>query len=440
MRVRLLRLLTALRQRPRIVLLVLALFIPIGFAAYLAGLNIWAEIHFRAAQRALDRFDLDGARDHLAVCLRVWPTGARTHFLAAQAARRAGRYDEAEEHLGVCEGLGWPAEAVDLERLLIQGQRGQNTALEELRLRAERGGPEAALILEVLIQDYVETYQLSRALAALNRFLELRPDNIRALLGRGWVWERLLLFGAAADDYRRAVALDPDNDEARRRLAETLVITGPPREALAHFERLEGRADRPELLLGEARCHRQLGEVDRAAELLDRLLARHPDQVAALTERGRLALQAGKPGLAEKLLRRAVRNAPHDREANFTLARCLELRGQKAEARRLRVKCRELDAALKRVDRLTKQVMKAPHNPTLRYEVGMIFLKYGETDQGLRWLEMALREDPGHGPTHRALARHFERAGQTGRAAYHRRFLAGGLATRGPAPAGSSGR
>jgi Tfp pilus assembly protein PilF len=423
MSARLRSLFAAIRRRPLTAVLVLALFVPIGFAAYLGGLNLWAASHFRAAERALDRHDFDSAGQHLALCLRVWPTGANTHFLAARVARGAGRYDEAEEHLKVCEGLDWPSEAVELERLLIQGQRGQRAALVSLAGRAEWDDQDTPLILEVLIQHYVETYQLHKALAGLNRFLEYRPEDVRALLGRGWVWERLFLFGAAADDYRRAVAVDPDNEGTRLRLAETLVITGPAQEALAQFEQLaERRPGQPEILLGLARCRRQLGEVAAAAELLDRLLARHPHNAAALAERGRLALQAGQLAQAEKLLGEAVHRAPFDREANFTLARCFQLRGKQGAARRAQLKCRELDAALKQVDRLTKQVMKAPHDPALRYELGMIFLSHGETEKGLRWLTMALREDPGHLPTHRAFAAYYERTGQADRAAYHRRF------------------
>lgn len=59
----------------------------------------------------------------------------------------------------------------------------------------------------------------------------------------------------------------------------------------------------------------------------------------------------------------------------------------------------------------------------MRYEAGMIFLRNGFTQDGLRWLYTALDADPNHRPTHQALADYFERTGEEAQARHHRRFL-----------------
>jgi tetratricopeptide (TPR) repeat protein len=429
-----------LRRSPRLLLPGLAL---LGLGSYFLVLNLWAEYHFRAAQRALQRRDFAQARAHLGPCLKVWPRGARTHFLAARAAWRTGLYDEADEYLAVCQRQQGTADALQLERALMRAQRGDPAVEDFLSSRVQQDDPETTLILEILIQNYVSSYRLTHALAALNAFLQRQPNDIQALLGRGWVWEQFFDFGAAVADYRRGVELDPDNDTARLRLAETLLVTGPAHAALDHFEHLRRRQPgNPAVLLGLGRCRRQLGQLDDARPLLDGLLARlpsnTPDQDAAvLSERGRLALDEGKPAEAEGWLRQAVALAPSDRPAAYNLYHCLRQRGQTDEARQYQVKLERIDADLKRIDEVLKEVLQSPDDPCLRYEAGVIFLRNGETQKGLRWLSMALRQDPWHRPAHRALADYYQGTGQPDLAAHHRQLAPpGGVPNSAAAPRG----
>ena len=69
---------------------------------------------------------------------------------------------------------------------------------------------------------------------------------------------------------------------------------------------------------------------------------------------------------------------------------------------------------------MTMEIQRAPHNPNLHYEAGMIALRAGAIQDALRWFESALREDPNHAPTHRALAEYYQKMGELGRAARHR--------------------
>src|SRR5207244_12120369 len=98
--------------------------------------------------------------------------------------------------------------------------------------------------------------------------------------------------------------------EARLRYADTLSRLGRTREAVGQYECLRQRPPAPpEAVIGLARCRYDLNDADEARRLLDGLLADHPDQVAALVERGRLALRDGRTGDAERALRRAVEAA-----------------------------------------------------------------------------------------------------------------------------------
>ena len=421
--------LTFLRRtlfRPRRLLLLAAAAVCLGGAAGGAAWCFRAEPHLTAAEQALDRRDYPTARRELDAYLQAWPAHGRAHFLAARAARRLRLYDEAEEHLRSCDRLKWEPQAVGLERTLAAVPRGEMRADHFLWGRVEAGDPDAPEILEVLTQFYLDDYQLMRAKDCLDRYLGLRPDDLQALLGRAYVWERLLYFADAAKDYRRAVERHPDDDPARLRLAKNLLITGEPAEALTHFQRLEARRPNdPEVRLGLAQCRRRLGDLDEAQRLLDGLLADRPDDAAALTERGLVALNQNRAAEAEGFLRKAVARAPHNREANYNLYQSLLRQDKNEEAKERLAQVERLDADLARLDEVTKAVIQSPGDAALRLEGGLLFLRNGEEQEGVRWLQQALHLDPTLRPAHQALADYYGRAGRPDLAAVHARFAAG---------------
>jgi tetratricopeptide (TPR) repeat protein len=401
---------------------VVALLLVIAAAAYLAGNHLWAAYHLRAAKQALARHQLAQARAHLALCLGVWSDSGEAHLLAARAARRAGAYDEAEQQLRACERLDGVPEVLELERALAVVQRGDPTRFDGWLLAAvDRGHPDSALILEALAQGYLRTYRLAQAEACLTRWLESEPENGQALLWRGDVYERRQQWTLARNDYRRAVAADPDNDAARLRLADALLNLNQAGEAIGHYEQLRPRLPgNSAVLLGLARCRRDLGDLREARHIFDVVLSVAPHNVGALHDRGRLALQLDLPAEAEEWLLKALRLAPQDREVLYTLYQCLQARGKTEEAKEYKARLDETEAQLSRLADLTKRITAAPHDADLRCEAGRIFLKSGQDREGLRWLASALQENPRHAATHATLAAYYERHGRPDLAAQHR--------------------
>lgn len=198
----------------------------------------------------------------------------------------------------------------------------------------------------------------------------------------------------------------------------------------AHFEQLRARQpDNPAVLRGLARCRWDLGQLDEARQLLDSLLAAHPREAEALYDRGRLAMQLDQPAEAEAWLRKAVVEAPHHYEASYSLYQCLQRRGNNEEAAKQLARLERLQAQLDCLTELTKKIGDSPRDAGLRYEVGLIFLDTGQDHEGLRWLASAVQEDPGHSPTHLALAGYYERTGNSSMAARHRRLARQGNAS-----------
>ena len=357
----------------------------------------------RAGEAALAARDDAEARRQLARYLGYRPADPHARLLAARAARRLREYFEAFEHLRLCRESGGDAEAVEVEASLIAVARGEEPS-PALRGRAEADDELALVALEVLIQHDLDTYRLYSALHGLNRYLRRRPDDLHALLSRAFVWERFLYFADAAGDYRRAVEAHPGSERARLKLAQTLLIAGTPAEALEHYQWLAARhPERPEVKLGLARCHRLLGRPEEAARLLDDLTAGET-HAEALWERGQLELDGGRPEQAEPWLRKATRANPHDRRLAYSLHRCLLALGRTEEAEQAAARVAALDADLRRLDEVRQAVMERPQDAALRREGGLLFLRNGERQEGIRWLQQAVRLDPGSREAREALA------------------------------------
>ena len=273
-------LLAALRRHPGQTLLGLTCIVLFLLAGKLLWPQLRAIYHARAAQKAIDRWEFDEASQHLAVCLTVWKDSASTRFLAARTARRAGHLDEAEEHLRRYQREQGTSKQTTLEWSLLRVQRGEVADVEgQLRASVGPDDPDAPIVLEALVRGYLMTDRLTDLLQAADLWLQVRPNDTHALYWRGLGWDRLGNRAEALAAYRAAVAADPDNTEARLHLGELLLAQADnPGEALSQFEYVRSR--RPtdaNAGLGCARCQVLLGQPEAARELLDALLAEHPD-------------------------------------------------------------------------------------------------------------------------------------------------------------------
>jgi tetratricopeptide (TPR) repeat protein len=316
-------------------------------------------------------------------------------------------------------------EAIELERALQRAQTGDLRAVEKpLFAMVTEGHPDQSIILEALSQGFLECYQINGAIQCLDRWLELQPDNTQALSWRGQTHFLLGRWKDALRDYRQVVELDDEADDTRARLAHLLLTAHQAPDALEHFSVLHQRKPQdPDVIQGLARCQAELGEKEEAIQLLDQLLTMEPNHASGLAERGRLALELNQPTQAEPWLRRSLALAPRERQTLYSLYRCLEVLKRPGEAKQYQTAMLQIDADRERFDELRKALMNAPHDASLRCEMGQILLRNGQANEGRRWLESALNEDPQNQMAHRALADFYESAGNPRQAALHRRLL-----------------
>jgi tetratricopeptide (TPR) repeat protein len=384
---------------------------------------LWAKHHLRAAEEALERQQFGQARQHLTKYLSVWPNSAPAHLLLAQTARRAGFPEEAERQLDICERLEEePSGAVELERALLKVEQGDFAEEDTLWTRVEEDPTEAVLILESLTKGYRRYFLLGKMLKTLDKLLRLQPNNVYALLERGWVHERQFFYRLAISDYRQALEVDPDNEVVRLTLAQGLLALGEGKEALPLFEELRKvQPENPKVGLGLAQCRMKLGLTEQARILLDKLAAQFPNEAGILLERGRLALETGHRAEAKSWFRKAVAQAPHDYQANYNLLLCLNAGGPKEERKKYKTLVARIQKDIERLHDLTGELQSKPYAPNLRCEIGQIFLRNGAEKQGLMWLQSSLQIDPLYRRTHEVLADYYEEHHQSTLAERHRR-------------------
>jgi tetratricopeptide (TPR) repeat protein len=378
--------------------------------------------HRRQAEQALEAQDSPRAREHLEQCLASWPAHAETHFLLACACRRADDVEAWQRHLRAADALQWPAEEIAFERQLMQAQVGRLAGVEAPLLeQRSAGGAEEELILEALVKGYLEVYRLPDAAYWASHWIERHPGRWQPWLYRGRAHYLNRALGRAAADYRRALEIKPDHRQGRLWLASALLLGGQFAEALPEFETyLRDDPDDPAGLLGLATCYLELNRQGPAEAALDRLLARHPENVAALLVRARLEMARDAPDRALTWLKKAEAVAPREEDILNALVLASRQLGRQAEAEAYQRRLDEVHKETARLDEARRQIIRTPNEVGPRYEAGVLCLRLERAQEALGWLLGALDLDPNYRPTHQALADCYEKLGEPRRAAYHR--------------------
>ncbi len=410
-------------RRPARSAAVVMLLALIGAGAWGIAVQIGASFDLRAARIAVEHAHNRQARLHLEAYRKVWPRDPDALLLAARTARRMGVFQAAEDFLDQYESVrGKDDDNLILERVLLQAQRGRLDRVRDYcEARVRDNHPDAPLVLEAEASGLMRVYRMFEADDRIQTWLKLRPDDPQALLLQGNLFDLESRSAEAVADYRKVVQLDPENEDARLRLAADLLQGHEGGEALPHLEYLQKRRpDDPPVLMRLAQCRLLLGQTDEAKKILDDVLARQPRYPEALAMRGKLARQDGNLPEAEKWLREAVAADPGAYEARYHLYLCLNDQGKEAESKEQLARLNVMDEDLKEIQEIIGgKMQQTPNDPELHYKAGMIALRSGATEEGVRWLESALELDPKYAPAHKTLALYYQQIGDPGRAAHH---------------------
>jgi tetratricopeptide (TPR) repeat protein len=417
-----------LRRKPPWRYYFIFLFVLIVGASIFAYPKIRFERKLESARKELAARHLLNAQDKIDDGLRRWPDDLQFHFLAGRCARLRGDFNEAEKHLKRCQDDEELKADVMLEQALIQAARGDLAGVEsKLQGLVREQNPEWSWILEAIAEGHRKQLYVVESLNCADQWLREQPNFPPALRLKAECVN--LRAGAleAVPIYQRALELDPEFEEARYQLAQ-LQLDGPAKDmpaALRHFEILyRHRLGHLDYQLGYAVALVETGRMQEAQPLVDEILADQPKLALALLLRGRIALALGHAREAMPFLRQALERDPARFQTHFALAECLRQQGQETEAEQMMQRGAEARKDSQRLFEITARLIpESPRNAELYFEAGEIQLRYQHDTEALSWFGRALREDPQHRATHKALADYFEKAGNLPLAKYHREFL-----------------
>jgi predicted Zn-dependent protease len=398
--------------RPKSILLIVVLA-ALGAGLYPIGYYAVGEYRYHQALAAIERKDFAEARRYLDACIRQWPDSAETRFLAARTARRAGDLESAQRLLKDAERLGWVRDAIDLERTLLMVQSGNHHAVSSILLEAvHRHHPDSLLILEVLTPATLRVFEMDVAIACLDAWVELEPNNAQVHLWRADICERLMRNNEAMDEYKQVLAFDPDNFDARRKYASILLNQKLPAESLTQYEWLLARKPNdPGLRRGYAFCLVTVGQPDKARPILDELLKLKADDGVTMLILGQLELDEGRPQVAEQWLRKAYQRLPSEPTVMYNLARCLEQNNKRKEAAQVRDRQKQFEEDQDQARQFFKEIMQKPYDPEPRRQLAIRLIRCGFEEDGKRWLESGLAQNPRYAPLYDTLADYYDRFG-----------------------------
>jgi len=253
----------------------------------------------------------------------------------------------------------------------------------------------------VLASSHAAQGRYALAIESLETTVRLQPDYAMGFVNLGGIYTKLGQYGRAATYLQRAVQLHSDNSPVRRRLGELYLATG--RYAEAHRELREALR----LFPNDATLYYYLGQSlaaeNRPAEALaafQRATVLDIGFADAFYRLATLARQAGRGPLAQqalasfehlqalsgkevKRLRAAILNAPEEAAHHYNLGLFFVRHGYFAQAE----------------NKFDRAVALRSGDLALLNRLASDLIKLQQPEAALRYLQIALDQDPAHFPS-----------------------------------------
>jgi tetratricopeptide (TPR) repeat protein len=366
-----------------------------------------------AVRSALAAGRTTAAREPLLRWVGARPDSAEAHALLAELALAEGDLARVKPEFNRARDLGYPVPRLDRLRAIWLARIGRFAEAEPIlaRLWSESPVPDPA-VDEALARTYLRTYRLARARAVILRWIDDTPTD-----GRPFLWLTEIDRRTEVDNpeswvrhYREALRRDPDLDQARSGLAESLRKAHRNDEAAEEFTRyLDRHPEDATALVGAGLNALELADLATASRLLDRALSLAPTSPAALKGRADVDLQQGALGDARRRLDQVLQVDPFDDGALYARAQVRARQGDTAGALADRAAFDRLKKEQADLLAMRERLLNHPDDSETRSKVVSWLLAHGREQDGLDWAMAILAQDPDHAPTCRILADYYSR-------------------------------
>lgn len=333
-------------------------------------------------------------------------------FARARMARRASDFDLFAKQLTISKYLGIDEERLKREQWYAWAQSGQMRLVKDklASLTDEPNGEEAE-ICEAYAVGFIRLRDFESALSLLSAWKLDFPNDARPHAWIGQIYAELKDNENAELSFRKALALDSKNASAAIGLGNLLLDLKRPDEAKDFFLlAIHDRKHGINATVGYANSLMASGNSEKAYSVLTDAIASHSKDHQLLTSLSTLMVERGDYQGAEALLKPMVEAGSLRRELRYAYALALRGLGRAEEAKTHFDYASTSAAEIAKANQLIPEVANQSEDPELRFKIGSIHLQYGNTEDGLMWLGSVLELNPNHGPTHAALAEHYQRS------------------------------
>jgi Flp pilus assembly protein TadD len=180
------------------------------------------------------------------------------------------------------------------------------------------------------------------------------------------------------------------------------------------------KPDDPVGHIGAGAAAIELGDEAAAARHFDRAAALDPRNAQVYQKRANAAVRRGNLEAALVELDRAVALEPYDLQIRYSRGMVLARLGRTKEARAENVIANQLRADDERLTSLKHRLAKSPDDRDLQSQVAQWLFDHGEPEEGVRWAQKVIKEQPNHPRASRQLADYYEKKGNRGLANFYR--------------------
>lgn len=313
-----------------------------AYESYIAGLQFFLGFEYQQAEQAFGAAlelapDFAVARYRLAYIQAV--TGRTEEAIsnmeqaldAEYLADRERRYIEAalalfrrdyelaaEQFQALLAVYPFEVEARELLAKTYWGQYRTEDAIREIEILAAEE-PQNRVIWSTLGWYLLSTGEIERAQPALERFVQLAPDDASSYTMLGDSLRFQGDFSAAREQYGKALSLDPDKPEVAHNIATMEYLEGNPAKAMAQFQAImadDGLIIRERLnaMFPLVSLHAARGNFSLAIELLQRFNSQLKEEqirlAMATSMEALFQLETGNPAAANELVSSAIQLSP----------------------------------------------------------------------------------------------------------------------------------
>lgn len=333
------------------------------------------------AQQQFDTGDLDQCEKTLKEAMGVDGGNEKLLTLSGRVAMERGQLERAYHLLEQAGKLNAKApEPHYYEGIVLQRWQEYDKALEQYQ-QAYKLNPDNVAYLLAVAEMYVAKDDTAGALKLLKEKLTYFDQNAGIRAGVAQIHMMRGEYAEAAEYFRKAAVLQPDNLRLVEDLATAQLAAGQGGEAMRNLRRLvesPGYTDRDDLQRMLAKAYLAADQPDEAKKVYQKLTRKNPEDAASWMGLAQVCWKKGDGAGSLAAAQRAIKAAPMEPEAYVWAGTVLQDKRQWTEAVRM-------------YDRAAKLAPKEATPVVLR---GLAYERSGQMGKAIEDYKRALILDP----------------------------------------------